>query len=131
MRNPEPPLDPEFADDPVLVSMRQADQAGHGRRPEMAAHPAPETPAALPAAGINYERLYTYRFRDVDQASRQAVWQEIARYAHARMGAPQRVLDPAAGRGEFITAVPAAERWGILVIRSAPPSGSAPPSSLG
>ena len=79
----------------------------------MAAHPAPETPAALPAAGINYERLYTYRFRDVDQASRQAVWQEIARYAHARMGAPQRVLDPAAGRGEFITAVPAAERWGV------------------
>jgi hypothetical protein len=95
MRNPEPPLDPEFADDPVLVSMRQADQAGHGRRPEMAAHPAPETSAALPAAGINYERLYTYRFRDVDQASRQAVWQEIARYAHARMGAPQRVRDPA------------------------------------
>jgi hypothetical protein len=47
----EPLLDPEFADDPV------------------------------PAAGINYERLYTYRFRGVDQASRQAVWQEIARYA--------------------------------------------------
>jgi hypothetical protein len=113
MRDPEPPLDPEFADDLVLASMRQVGQAGHGRRPEMAAHPAPETPAALPAAGINYERLYTYRFRDVDQAGRQAVWQEIARYAHARMGAPQRVLDPAAGRGEFITAVPAAERWGV------------------
>ena len=85
MRRPEPPLDPEFA----------------------------ETPAALPAAGIDYERLYAYRFRDVDQARRQAVWQEIARYAHARMGSPQRVLDPAAGRGEFITAVPAAERWGV------------------
>ena len=66
----------------------------------MAAHSAPETLAALPAGGINYERLYTYRFRDFDQVSRQAVWREIARHVHGRMGAPQRVLDPAAGRGE-------------------------------
>jgi SAM-dependent methyltransferase len=73
--------------------------------------------ALLPDAGINYERLYAYRFRDVDQAARQAVWREIARYVHERMGAPQRVLDPAAGRGEFITAVPAAERWGVDLVR--------------
>jgi hypothetical protein len=33
------------------------------------------------------------------------------------MGAPQRVLDPAAGRGEFITAVPAAERWGVDLVK--------------
>jgi SAM-dependent methyltransferase len=69
------------------------------------------------AAGMNYERMYEYRFRDVDQASRQAVWQEIARYLHGRMGAPSCVLDPAAGRGEFITAVPAAERWGVDLVR--------------
>lgn len=67
----------------------------------------------MPASSINYEKLYEYRFRDVDQASRQAVWQEIARYVYARMGEPRSVLDPAAGRGEFITAVPAAERWGV------------------
>jgi SAM-dependent methyltransferase len=73
--------------------------------------------ALLPGAGINYERLYAYRFRDVDQAARQAVWREIARYVHERMGTPQRVLDPAAGRGEFITAVPAAERWGVDLVR--------------
>jgi SAM-dependent methyltransferase len=73
--------------------------------------------AVTPGAGLNYERLYAYRFRDVDQAARQAVWREIARYVHARMGAPQRVLDPAAGRGEFITAVPAAERWGVDLVR--------------
>jgi SAM-dependent methyltransferase len=66
---------------------------------------------------MNYERMYEYRFRDVDQASRQAVWQEIARYLHGRMGAPGCVLDPAAGRGEFITAVPAAERWGVDLVR--------------
>ena len=80
--------------------------------------PASRLPSvAAPAAGLNYERLYEYRFRDVDQASRQAVWREIARYVHARMDAPQRVLDPAAGRGEFITAVPAAERWGVDLVR--------------
>jgi hypothetical protein len=73
--------------------------------------------AAPPVEGINYERLYTYRFRDVDQASRQAVWREISSYVHARMDAPQRVLDPAAGRGEFITTVPAAERWGVDLVR--------------
>src|SRR5580704_12722003 len=79
-----------------------------------------ETPsAAVPAVGINYERLYAYRFRDVDQESRQAVWREIATYVHARMGEPQRVLDPAAGRGEFITAVPAAERWGVDMVKQA------------
>lgn len=75
--------------------------------------------AALPATGINYARLYDYRFRDVDQASRQAVWREIATYVHERMGKPQRVLDPAAGRGEFITAVPAAERWGVDMVKQA------------
>ena len=73
--------------------------------------------AAPPAVGINLERLYAYRFRDVDQVGKQAVWREIAGYVHAQMGAPQRVLDPAAGRGEFITAVPAAERWGVDLVR--------------
>jgi ubiquinone/menaquinone biosynthesis C-methylase UbiE len=80
---------------------------------------APHSPstATHPADGINYERLYEYRFRDVDQAGRHAVWGEIARYVHARMGAPERVLDPAAGRGELITSVPAAERWGVDLVK--------------
>ena len=73
--------------------------------------------AATYADGIDYERLYEYRFRGVDQAGRQAVWREIAKYVHGRMGAPRRVLDPAAGRGEFITAVPAAERWAVDRVR--------------
>jgi hypothetical protein len=63
--------------------------------------------------GIDYQRLYEYRFRDVDQARRQAVWQEIAADIYRRMGAPKKVLDPAAGRCEFINAVPAAERWAV------------------
>jgi SAM-dependent methyltransferase len=63
--------------------------------------------------GINYGRLYEYRFRGVDQVKRQAVWSEIARYIHRRLNGPASVLDPAAGRGEFITAVPAADRWAV------------------
>lgn len=61
--------------------------------------------------GIDYQRLYEYRFRGVDQASREAVWAEIAAYVYRRMGSPARVLDPGAGRCEFINAIPAAERW--------------------
>jgi len=85
--------------------------------PMAAEAPYSQTTATHTADGINYERLYEYRFRDVDQADRRVVWGEIARYVHARMGAPQRVLDPAAGRGEFITSVPAAERWGVDLVK--------------
>lgn len=62
---------------------------------------------------MNYERLYHYRFRDIDQQGRQAVWGEIAPHVHGVMGGPQKVLDPAAGRGEFIGAVPAKETWAV------------------
>ena len=66
--------------------------------------------------GIDYQRLYEYRFRCIDQASRQAVWSEIAAYLYRRMGAPAKVLDPAAGRCEFINAVHAAERWAVNTV---------------
>jgi SAM-dependent methyltransferase len=72
-----------------------------------------------PEFGIDYARLYEYRFRNVEQTGKLAVWAEIARYVHARMGAPERVLDPAAGRGEFIRSVPAAERWGVDLVEQA------------
>lgn len=62
---------------------------------------------------MNYERLYAYRFRDIDQDSRAAVWDEIAPHVHGLMGSPQTVLDPAAGRGEFIGSIPAKERWAV------------------
>jgi SAM-dependent methyltransferase len=70
----------------------------------------------MSTSSIDYQKLYAYRFRDVDQESREAVWREIARYMHGRMGNPRSVLDPAAGRGEFITAVPAADRWGVDLV---------------
>jgi Methyltransferase domain len=62
---------------------------------------------------VNYERLYNFRFRNVDQAGRIDVWKEVAPHIHSIMGSPQKVLDPAAGRGEFIGAVPARETWAV------------------
>jgi hypothetical protein len=62
---------------------------------------------------MDYQRLYAYRFRDVDQTRREEVWKEIGLFVHDVLGRPARVLDPAAGRGEFINAVPAAERWAV------------------
>lgn len=65
---------------------------------------------------MNFQRLYEYRFRDIDQGARSAVWGEIAPWVHRRLGAPDRVLDPAAGRCEFLNAVPAPERWGVDLV---------------
>jgi len=62
---------------------------------------------------MNYQRLYEYRFRGIDQGARAGVWQEIAAHVHDQLGRPLRVLDPAAGRGEFINAVRAPERWAV------------------
>jgi len=62
---------------------------------------------------MNHERIYSYRFRDIDQGRRAAVWREIAPHVHELMGHPQKMLDPAAGRGEFIGHVPARETWAV------------------
>jgi hypothetical protein len=62
---------------------------------------------------VNYQRLYEYRFRGVDQGRRDDVWVAVAPMLHELLGRPERVLDPAAGRCEFINAVPAAERWAV------------------
>lgn len=62
---------------------------------------------------MNFQRLYEYRFRGIDQDARESVWGEIAPFVHRQMGSPRRVLDPAAGRCEFINAVPAQERWAV------------------
>ena len=74
----------------------------------MPSHDPPVAPS-----GIDYQRMYSFRFRGVDQRARQHVWTEVAKQVYGWMGAPQRVLDPAAGRGEFVNAIPARERWVI------------------
>jgi Methyltransferase domain len=60
-----------------------------------------------------HERLYQHRFRGVDQSARAAVWGAIAAFLYEELGRPDTVLDPAAGRCEFINAVPARERWAV------------------
>lgn len=60
---------------------------------------------------MNYLRLYQYRFQGIDQNSRQAVWNEIARFMYSMLGNPKVVLDPAAGLCEFINGVPSTEKW--------------------
>ena len=67
--------------------------------------------AGRPADGLDYGRLYEFRFRDIDQASRQSVWNEIGPFIWKRMGSPGRVVDPAGGRGEFVNSIAATERW--------------------
>lgn len=62
---------------------------------------------------MNYQRLYEYRFAKVDQAARVAVWDEIAAWVYGLLGCPKRVLEPAAGRGEFINSIRADERWAV------------------
>ena len=93
------------------------------RRPAPASRPSSGWRAAAPARDavnprsrspdMNYERLYSYRFQGIDQDGRIAVWREISPHVHGLMGRPQKVLDPAAGRGEFIGAVPAKETWAV------------------
>lgn len=65
---------------------------------------------------MNLQRLYEYRFRDLDQGARAAVWSEIGPFVHRRLGTPDRVLDPAAGRCEFLNSVTASERWGVDLV---------------
>jgi SAM-dependent methyltransferase len=77
-----------------------------------------ETPAAEPSA-FDYGQLYEYRFRGIDQVRRQSVWDVIARHIYQEMGSPSVVLDPAAGRCEFLSAIPARERWGIDIAEHA------------
>lgn len=62
---------------------------------------------------MDYQRLYDYRFRNVAQGRRDDVWAAVAPMLYERLKRPERILDPAAGRCEFINAIPSAERWAV------------------
>jgi SAM-dependent methyltransferase len=68
------------------------------------------------AGGIDYTRLYEFRFRRVLTTDRRRVWTEIASYLFRRLGQPRCVLDAAAGSGELINAFQATERWAVDMI---------------
>ncbi|HTF81831.1 MAG TPA: methyltransferase domain-containing protein, partial [Cytophagales bacterium] len=62
---------------------------------------------------MNYERIYNYRFQNVDAKKKQIVWKEIASFIHDKLDRPSKILDPAGGMCEFINNVSAAEKWTI------------------
>lgn len=62
---------------------------------------------------MNYERIYEYRFKDIDIKKKNIVWKEIAAFVRELTGNPQKVLDPAGGMCEFINNIDAPEKWTI------------------
>jgi len=62
---------------------------------------------------MDLDRIYAYRFRNVDQTKRDMVWKELAQFMFRKLGRPERVMDPAAGMCEFINNVPSNERWAV------------------
>lgn len=55
---------------------------------------------------INLEKVYEHRFQHISDEKKIAVWKVIANDIYQRMGAPKTVLDPCAGRCEFINNIP-------------------------
>lgn len=74
---------------------------------------------------LNLERIYQYRFNGVDGRRRDIVWSEISSFILRLMGEPDRLLDPAGGRGEFINSASTTERWFIDMVE--PPPGQVEP----
>jgi SAM-dependent methyltransferase len=62
---------------------------------------------------MNFQRIYEYRFKDIDLVKKNIVWREVAEFIFEMTGRPQVILDPAGGMCEFINNVPAAEKWAI------------------
>ena len=75
--------------------------------------------------GLNLRGIYEYRFRDFAQERKEATWAGLAAWIGRRMKSPRIMLDPAGGRGEFIVASGAPERWAVDLVdqRSSWPTG--------
>lgn len=71
--------------------------------------PVEDTPAV--------QACYDYRFREIDQASRDGAWKVIAKDLYRRLGDPRVIVDMAAGRGEFLRSCPSSEKWAVDLVR--------------
>ncbi len=60
---------------------------------------------------LDLGKVYQFRFAGLRQDKKNATWAIITRWIESRLDNPKSVLDPAAGRGEFIIASRALERW--------------------
>src|SRR5205085_9805485 len=89
------------------VSSGPAALAGESPPPSELEAPAVSSPRGLDTLS----RLYRRRFADLDVATKEAVWTEIARYLQRYVPRDARVLDMACDRGYFIRNIECGERW--------------------
>jgi hypothetical protein len=63
---------------------------------------------------MNYNRIYEYRFQNINHSKKQVVWNELSTWLFKHcLNDPVKILDPAGGMCEFINAVPSKEKWAI------------------
>jgi hypothetical protein len=62
---------------------------------------------------MDYNRIYAYRFKDVDKQKKLITWQIIADFIYKQLNAPASIIDPAAGECEFINAIHVKEKWAV------------------
>ena len=63
---------------------------------------------------MNYERIYQYRFKDIDTKKKNIVWKEVSQFICKNyFTEAQRLLDPAGGLCEFINYATVDEKWTI------------------
>jgi SAM-dependent methyltransferase len=62
---------------------------------------------------MNFDRIYEYRFRGIDEDKKKLTWEEIAAFIYRKLGDPSSILDPAAGKCELINAIPCKERYAV------------------
>ena len=60
---------------------------------------------------LDLGKVYQFRFAGLRQDKKDATWAIVTRWIESRLDNPKSVLDPAAGRGEFIIESRALERW--------------------
>ena len=74
---------------------------------------------------LDLAKVYKFRFQWLAQETKGATWAIITKWMERKLGNPKRVLDPAAGLGEFIVASSASERWAcdLLDQRNSWPNG--------
>ena len=63
---------------------------------------------------MNYDRIYQYRFKNVDNKKKNIVWKGVSNYiCNKYFNEAQKLLDPAGGLCEFINHAPVSEKWTI------------------
>ena len=62
---------------------------------------------------MNFDRIYEYRFRGINEEKKQLTWEEIASFMYHKLGQPKTILDPAAGKCELINSIKSEERWAV------------------